>query len=179
VRPGAEKSKSTSSSRDTQLTLREQLVSYYTKRALEVLWMCGATLWNSLHLLQLQQVHDIVPVDFRFLKHLWPLLLQGFPGLTPFEGLVAGAGAIARQLPPGSPATVYFLKSFVEKTESLYSADGDTLNVEQNEGKQAQTGLPGDISDPHKGNSKEEAVSAAQKLQILLLHMCLLVDLQV
>jgi hypothetical protein len=48
VRPGAEKSKSTSSSRDTQLTLREQLVSYYTKRALEVLWMCDATLWNSL-----------------------------------------------------------------------------------------------------------------------------------
>lgn len=85
---------------------------------------------------------------------------------------MAGAGAIARHLPPGSPATVYCLSCLVNKTDTLYT------HVKQNEGKPSEEGILGKGSDQPKTSPVEE-VGAAQRLQILLLHLVLLVDIQV
>ncbi|CAM6092740.1 unnamed protein product [Calypogeia fissa] len=110
--------------------------------------------------------------------HYMHRALQSFPGITPFQGLVTGVGAIARQLPPGSPATVYCLKSLVDKAETLYSMDGNSSNLGQKEGKLSLAGNPGGTGGEHRKDAGEE-VRAAQRLQILLLHLILLVDLQV
>ncbi|KAL0296078.1 UNVERIFIED_CONTAM: hypothetical protein Sradi_6659900 [Sesamum radiatum] len=45
--------------------------------------------------------------------------LEGYPGITPFDGVASGVGAIVRHLPAGSPAIFYCIHSLVEKATSL------------------------------------------------------------
>ncbi|KDP27121.1 hypothetical protein JCGZ_22030 [Jatropha curcas] len=45
--------------------------------------------------------------------------LQGYPGITPFEGMASGVAALVRSLPAGSPALFYCIHSLVEKANIL------------------------------------------------------------
>ncbi|OWM88420.1 hypothetical protein CDL15_Pgr003832 [Punica granatum] len=45
--------------------------------------------------------------------------LEGFPDITPFEGLASGVGALVRHLPAGSAAIFYCIHSLAEKTNAL------------------------------------------------------------
>lgn len=47
--------------------------------------------------------------------------MQGYPGITPFEGMTSGVAALVRNLPAGSPATFYCVHSLVEKANKLCS----------------------------------------------------------
>lgn len=85
--------------------------------------------------------------------------LEGYPGITPFEGLASGVAALVRHLPAGSPATFYCISSLVEKTQSLCgkSATEDT-----------------DMWKNWQGDSESN-----KKLVELLLRLLTLVDIQV
>ncbi|KAK6947673.1 hypothetical protein RJ641_001146, partial [Dillenia turbinata] len=45
--------------------------------------------------------------------------LEGYPALTPFDGMTSGVAALVRHLPAGSPATFFCINSLVEKTNGL------------------------------------------------------------
>lgn len=45
--------------------------------------------------------------------------MQGYPGLTPFDGLASGVVALVRHLPAGSPAIFYAIHSLVVKANKL------------------------------------------------------------
>ncbi|KAL6513352.1 hypothetical protein OROGR_020838 [Orobanche gracilis] len=85
--------------------------------------------------------------------------LEGFPGVTQFEGLASGAVSLVRHLPAGSPAIFCCVYSLVEKA----------------------TGLCGTIS-RHDGDlwkNWEGELESSKKLLDLLLRLLELVDIQV
>lgn len=45
--------------------------------------------------------------------------LEGYPGITPFEGMASGVAALIRHLPAGSPAIFFCVNSLVEKATKL------------------------------------------------------------
>ncbi|KAF2318155.1 hypothetical protein GH714_001395 [Hevea brasiliensis] len=47
--------------------------------------------------------------------------LEGYPGITPFDGMASGVTALVRNLPAGSPATFYCVHNLVEKVNILCS----------------------------------------------------------
>uniref|UniRef100_A0A5B6ZQY1 Uncharacterized protein n=1 Tax=Davidia involucrata TaxID=16924 RepID=A0A5B6ZQY1_DAVIN len=47
--------------------------------------------------------------------------LEGYPGITPFEGMASGVAALVRHLPCGSPSIFYCIDSLVEKANNLCS----------------------------------------------------------
>ncbi|KAK1438680.1 hypothetical protein QVD17_04490 [Tagetes erecta] len=47
--------------------------------------------------------------------------LEGYPGVTPFEGMASGVAALVRYLPAGSPSIFYCVHCLVEKASSLCS----------------------------------------------------------
>jgi len=48
--------------------------------------------------------------------------LQGYPGITPFEGMASGVVALVRHLPAGSPSIFYCIHCLIEKADSLCSS---------------------------------------------------------
>ncbi|KAL8529123.1 hypothetical protein ACS0TY_006550 [Phlomoides rotata] len=48
--------------------------------------------------------------------------LEGYPGITPFEGMASGVAALIRHLPAGSPSIFYCIHSLVEKVTTLCSS---------------------------------------------------------
>ncbi|OMO50285.1 hypothetical protein CCACVL1_30535 [Corchorus capsularis] len=91
--------------------------------------------------------------------HYMQRSLEGYPGITPFEGMASGVAALVRHLPAGSPATFYCINSLVDKTNKLCS-DASTLNAD--EWKNWQGGL-----------------EPCKKILELLLRLISLVDIQV
>ncbi|WRX12073.1 hypothetical protein QQP08_004560 [Theobroma cacao] len=85
--------------------------------------------------------------------------LEGFPGITPFEGMASGVVALVRHLPAGSPATFYCINCLVDNANKLCS-DASTLKAE--EWKNWQGGL-----------------EPCKKILELLLRLISLVDIQV
>lgn len=85
--------------------------------------------------------------------------MQGYPGITPFDGMASGVAALVRNLPAGSPATFYCIHNLVEKVNILCSdvstQDADTWK------------------DP-LGDSEP-----CKKIMELLLRLIFLVDIQV
>ncbi|KAL2543624.1 hypothetical protein Fot_12857 [Forsythia ovata] len=47
--------------------------------------------------------------------------LEGYPGITPFEGMTSGVAALVRHLPAGSPSIFYCIHCLAEKANSLCS----------------------------------------------------------
>ncbi|MCL7031652.1 hypothetical protein MKW94_027293 [Papaver nudicaule] len=47
--------------------------------------------------------------------------LEGYPGITPFDGMASGVVALVRNLPAGSPATMYCVHSLADKAKILCS----------------------------------------------------------
>ncbi|KAI3942327.1 hypothetical protein MKW92_041464 [Papaver armeniacum] len=47
--------------------------------------------------------------------------LEGYPGITPFDGMASGVAALLRFLPAGSPAAMYCVHSLADKAKSLCS----------------------------------------------------------
>ncbi|CAI9286473.1 unnamed protein product [Lactuca saligna] len=47
--------------------------------------------------------------------------LEGYPGVTPFEGMTSRVTALVRYLPAGSPCIFYYVHCLVEKASSLCS----------------------------------------------------------
>ncbi|KAF7835875.1 uncharacterized protein G2W53_010734 [Senna tora] len=84
--------------------------------------------------------------------------LQGYPGITPFEGMASGVVGILRHLPAGSPSIFYCIHSLVEKAEKLcaevFAKDVDAWK-------------------------KQGEPEPCKKLLDLLLHTVFLVDIQV
>lgn len=85
--------------------------------------------------------------------------LEGYSGVTPFEGMASGVAAIVRHLPAGSPSIFYCVHGLVEKASILCSA------VNSEETDLLKTG--------------EEGWEPCQKLLELLLRLLSLVDIQV
>ncbi|KAG8645426.1 hypothetical protein MANES_10G064500v8 [Manihot esculenta] len=85
--------------------------------------------------------------------------LEGYPGITAFDGMASGVAALVRNLPAGSPATFYCIHNLVEKVNILCSdvstQDADTWK------------------DP-LGDSEP-----CKKIMELLLRLIFLVDIQV
>lgn len=52
--------------------------------------------------------------------------LEGYPGITPFEGMASGVVALVRHLPAGSPSIFYCIHCLIEKTDSLCSSANTT-----------------------------------------------------
>ncbi len=88
-------------------------------------------------------------------------MLQKFPAGTLFDALVFGIAAIMYQLPPGSPAAVHCIQVLVQKAIALQSMQNRSKNQEERSDKDV------DMSED------------AEKIQLLLLHLILRVDLQV
>ncbi|KHG17842.1 Obscurin-like protein 1 [Gossypium arboreum] len=55
--------------------------------------------------------------------------LEGYPDITPFEGMASGVAALVRHLPAGSPATFYCIHSLVDKANNLLS-DANALKAD-------------------------------------------------
>lgn len=53
------------------------------------------------------------------------LEIQGYPGITPFEGMASGVVALVRNLPAGSPPIFYCITSLIQKATSLCNAVDD------------------------------------------------------
>jgi hypothetical protein len=87
--------------------------------------------------------------------------LEKFPSGTLFDALVFGIAAIMYQLPPGSPATVHCIQVLVQKAIALQSMENQSKSQEERSDKDV------DMSED------------AEKIQLLLLHLILRVDLQV
>jgi hypothetical protein len=88
-------------------------------------------------------------------------VLQKFPAGTLFDALVFGIAAIMYQLPPGSPAAVHCIQVLVQKAIALQSMQNQNKSQEERSDKDV------DMSED------------AEKIQLLLLHLILRVDLQV
>lgn len=102
------------------------------------------------------------------------LFVQLYPDFTPFKGLVSGFGAISRHFPSGSPAVVYCLSRLAERTGELYKTDKHLKT--QDFAPPTKSGVNG--SDQSRSLSIDD-MGTAEKLQVLLLHLILVVDLQV
>ncbi|BBN13429.1 hypothetical protein MPTK1_6g03390 [Marchantia polymorpha subsp. ruderalis] len=100
--------------------------------------------------------------------------LELYPDFTPFKGLVSGFGAISRHFPSGSPAVVYCLSRLAERTGELYKTDKHLKT--QDFAPPTKSGVNG--SDQSRSLSVDD-MGTAEKLQVLLLHLILVVDLQV
>ncbi|KAG6554863.1 hypothetical protein Mapa_003446 [Marchantia paleacea] len=100
--------------------------------------------------------------------------LELYPEFTPFKGLVSGFGAISRHFPSGSPAVVYCLSRLAERTGDLYKTDKHLKT--QDFAPPTKSRVNG--SDQSRRVSVDE-MGTAEKLQVLLLHLILVVDLQV
>lgn len=85
--------------------------------------------------------------------------LEGYPGLTPFEGMASGVAALVRYLPAGSPSTFYCIHSLVERANNLRSEI-----------------MAGDIE---AWTNWQEEVEPCKKLLELLMRLLSLVDIQV
>ncbi|EEF47960.1 uncharacterized protein LOC8275519 [Ricinus communis] len=85
--------------------------------------------------------------------------LEGYPGITPFEGMASGVAALVRNLPAGSPATFYCIHSIVEK-ENMLLRDSFTQEA--------------DLWKHWQGESEP-----CKKILELLLRLISLVDIQV
>lgn len=85
--------------------------------------------------------------------------LEGYPGVTPFEGMASGVAALVRHLPAGSPSIFYCIQSLVEKASSLCS---EIMTRESDAWKTWQ-----------------EELEPCKKLVELLLRLLCLVDIQV
>ncbi|KAL6979665.1 hypothetical protein U1Q18_021321 [Sarracenia purpurea var. burkii] len=46
--------------------------------------------------------------------------LEGYPQITPFEGISSGVAALVRHLPAGSPSIFYAIHSLVDKAHNLH-----------------------------------------------------------
>lgn len=53
------------------------------------------------------------------------LEIQGYPGITPFEGMASGVAAVVRHLPAGSPSIFYCITSVIQKATSLCNIVND------------------------------------------------------
>ncbi|KAH6814829.1 obscurin-like protein [Perilla frutescens var. frutescens] len=51
--------------------------------------------------------------------------LEGYPGITPFEGMASGVAALVRHLPAGSPSIFYCISSLIQKATSLCNTVND------------------------------------------------------
>ncbi|KAH8944402.1 hypothetical protein BDL97_13G108100 [Sphagnum fallax] len=87
--------------------------------------------------------------------------LEKFPAGTLFDALVFGIAAIMYQLPPGSPAAVHCIQVLVQKAIALQSMQNQSKSQEERSDKGV------DMSED------------AEKIQLLLLHLILRVDLQI
>ncbi|CDO99315.1 unnamed protein product [Coffea canephora] len=85
--------------------------------------------------------------------------LEGYPAITPFEGMASGVAAIARHLPAGSPSIFYCIHGLVEKASSMCGA----VNSEDTELQKIREG----------------EWELCQKMVELLLRLLSLVDIQV
>ncbi|GMJ14590.1 hypothetical protein like AT1G73970 [Hibiscus trionum] len=85
--------------------------------------------------------------------------LEGYPGITPFEGMASGVAALVRHLPAGSPATYYCIHCLLDKANNLL---GDLTTLKDDDWKNWQGG-----PEPCK------------KILELLLRLISLVDIQV
>ncbi|KAK8504303.1 hypothetical protein V6N13_062653 [Hibiscus sabdariffa] len=85
--------------------------------------------------------------------------LEGYPGITPFEGMASGVAALVRHLSAGSPATYYCIHCLVDKANNLL---GDLTTLKDDEWKNWQGG-----PEPCK------------KILELLSHLISLVDIKV
>lgn len=84
--------------------------------------------------------------------------LEGFPGVTPFEGMASGVAALVRNLPAGSPCIFYCVNCLVEKASSLCSE------------------VPRELD---SWNDLHDELEPCKKLLDLLLRLLSLVDIQV
>lgn len=84
--------------------------------------------------------------------------LEGYPGVTPFEGMASGVAALVRYLPAGSPSIFYCIHCLVEKTNSLCNE------------------VP---TEPGSWNELHDELEPCKKLLDLLLRLLSLVDIQV
>lgn len=84
--------------------------------------------------------------------------LEGYPGVTPFEGMASGVAALVRYLPAGSPCIFYTVHSLVEKATTLCSE------------------FP---KEPDSWNDLHDELEPLKKLLDLLLRLLSLVDIQV
>ncbi|XP_023737509.1 uncharacterized protein LOC111885484 [Lactuca sativa] len=84
--------------------------------------------------------------------------LEGYPGVTPFEGMASGVAALVRYLPAGSPCIFYSVHCLVEKASSLCSE------------------FP---KEPNSWNDLHDELEPCKKLLDLLLRLLSLVDIQV
>lgn len=84
--------------------------------------------------------------------------LEGYPGVTPFEGMASGVAALVRNLPAGSPSIFYCVHCLVEKASSLCSE------------------VP---TEPGSWNDLHDELEPCKKLLDLLLRLLSLVDIQV
>ncbi|KAG8382331.1 hypothetical protein BUALT_Bualt05G0066300 [Buddleja alternifolia] len=85
--------------------------------------------------------------------------LEGYPGITPFEGMASGVAALVRHLPAGSPSIFYCIHSLVEKATTLCS----TVSSHDND----------------LWKNWEGELEPAKKVIDLLLRLLSLVDIQV
>lgn len=85
--------------------------------------------------------------------------MQGYPDITPFEGMASGIVGMVQNLPAGSPAIFYCIHSLVEKANQLCS---EVFTHEADAWKQWQ-----------------EEPEPSKKLMDLLLRLVFLVDIQV
>ncbi|XP_057784921.1 uncharacterized protein LOC131002434 [Salvia miltiorrhiza] len=51
--------------------------------------------------------------------------LEGYPRITPFDGMASGVAALVRNLPAGSPSIFYCISSLIQKATSLCKAVDD------------------------------------------------------
>ncbi|GMI72525.1 hypothetical protein like AT1G73970 [Hibiscus trionum] len=63
--------------------------------------------------------------------------LEGYPGITPFEGMASGVAALVRHLPAGSPATYYCIHCLIDKANNLL---GDLITLKDGDWKNWQGG---------------------------------------
>lgn len=135
------------SSDSERASLKEQLTFYYIERSLEVFSS------SSLPYMPISFLCQISGANFVVFE------LQGFPGVTPFDGLASGVAALVRHLPAGSPAILYSIHGLADKTSNL------CLNTDSKESVIWK-------------NSQSES-EPSKKLLELLLRLLSLVDIQV
>ena len=125
-------------------SVKEQVAVHFIERSFEVLS------WNAF-------------LYFNLLSHLYYdailyLILQEFPVAFHYDAFVSGVGALARQLPPGSSATMVCVSTIARKASELFNSGPSEDGADQN---------------------NESILEIAKKLQTLLLHIILVVDIQV
>ncbi|KAL3691320.1 hypothetical protein R1sor_004971 [Riccia sorocarpa] len=98
-----------------------------------------------------------------------------FPDVTPFKGLVSGINSIARYLPAGSPVVVYCLSRLAKRTQALYTEEVSAKSASPPQETSSRT----ESASVDGRKVSIEQMGVAEKLQALLLHLILIVDLQV